>query len=204
MISPIQSFDIGAIQGGMQAGMQRGAVNSPFTPLGQALKGTLDKYQSTLAAQQAQQNALGLKQAEYGMVNGRKTALSEAAKAQLNKLRQMSGVDPESNITYEQGARYMDDPAGGGRRLISNAVADDTAGTADWGSWAYAPQENVIQDMTNSKLGATLGRGPRVTWPLGQRPQSPIPGVSAPTQDMQNTSAMTAKDQALLDLIGKL
>jgi flagellar hook-basal body complex protein FliE len=60
MISPINAFDVGTIQAGQQAGMQRGAVNSPFTALGTALKSTLDKYQASQVAAQEQANAMAL------------------------------------------------------------------------------------------------------------------------------------------------
>jgi hypothetical protein len=54
MIGALNMFDVGTINAGTQAGMQRGAVNSPFTPLGQALKGTLDIYNKNRAAQAEQ------------------------------------------------------------------------------------------------------------------------------------------------------
>lgn len=59
-MNPLQMFDVNTINAGRQAGMQRGAVNSPFTPLGQALDKTLQKYDAHMAAQAAQNNAMDL------------------------------------------------------------------------------------------------------------------------------------------------
>ena len=60
MISPLQGFDAQAAQSNFQMGQQIGNANSPFTALGQALKGTLDTYNAHLTAAQEQQNKLDI------------------------------------------------------------------------------------------------------------------------------------------------
>jgi hypothetical protein len=60
MISPIHMFDSTPITTGFEIGKQIGAVNSPYTPLGQALDKTMQKYDAHMAAQQLNQNAMAL------------------------------------------------------------------------------------------------------------------------------------------------
>jgi len=54
MIAPIHSFDVNAINAGMQHGMMRGGVNSPVSGLDRALK-AYDMHKTSLQAAQAEQ-----------------------------------------------------------------------------------------------------------------------------------------------------
>jgi hypothetical protein len=214
MINPINSNPIMGMFGGgggeaFQRGMMIGNVNSPFSSVAQAMKGTVDRYRQNIASQQEQQNALELEKAKYGMANGQKAQYAAAAQAQLEKLRAMNHIDDSTGITYFQGARYMDDPAGGGRRLISNATANEGYGVADWGPWGYAPAENVMQDVTNSSIRAAMPSTtpPRPLPRVGAAPSiapSPLGVGMSGKGPIPGTPTLSPKDQALLDLINKI
>lgn len=68
MINANNMFDITAIQGGLQSGMQIGKANSPFTSVNMALQDVLGKYNAHLTAQQEQANKLEQIRTQYSLM----------------------------------------------------------------------------------------------------------------------------------------
>lgn len=154
MIGALNMFDVSPINAGMQAGMQRGAVNSPFTPLGQALKGTLDMYNKNRATQQEHQNKLGLLQKEYDL---KKSVFSGT-------------TDPDA-----AGPITQKDPTTGKYFYKSTTIDSNGSPKVSWAPVSPNAPENLKQTYMNEEVWGPLLED------RGAEPQtSPIPGVDAP------------------------
>lgn len=136
-----------------QRGMIIGNANSPFSSVAEALKNTLDKYNSHLSAQQDQQDKMDLIKQQYGLqgdnlIKGIQTKYQQSA-PQLSP--EQSQIDP----MHPEDPKFMRDVAG--VKMYPQPVYD-TYGRVK--GYKYVnPRALSMMDMLNSNDAANPSSG---------------------------------------------
>jgi len=166
--SPMSMFTGGG-NDAFQRGMMIGSVNSPATAIGNALKGTLDKYNAHLSAQQEQQNKLA-------QINATSQASLNNDKAMLDYKRQGAINIPDPDA---QGPFTQQDP-NTGKFFVRGTTIDETTGIPKV-SWTPVSPNSPIdkeKEFKNAMFESIMGEPQNNPTVSTAAPSTAIPFVT--------------------------
>lgn len=185
MVGPLQMFDIAPINAGMAAGMQRGAVNSPFTALGTALKGTLDRYQKSLDAAKAHTNEMELQKLKnegaWGMYGLPGSPFGQPGQAGQNNPVTYTDPDSGKQFVQEVSTGYKGTPVINWKPVTQDKPED--------------PLDAYMRTILEPKLNGGKPT-PGDARPIGAGVKGAVPAATG--------SGLSPRDQELLDTIRML